>query len=214
MYFTAAQQFGIAGKIVDNLRHQTAKVNGVCAGDGISVFLYHLVECPVSHQTFYAVLAIVKIALYGRYANIISLLRDHLQPLRRGNPVIGITDHNRRIRLIRKALQGRLARIAAGGYQNQRFFLFANRLGAIRHQQRQQLQRHIFERQRRPVIQLHGIKPRFNLRNRHSFFIGKRGIGLLCQILHFLHGNGIKKAVQNPSGCLFIRQTRQRLDLV
>ena len=79
---------------------------------------------------------------------------DHLQALRLGNAAIGIEDAAARARHVEEPFQRCLTGIAAGGDKDKDLARFAMLFAAHGEQIRQQLERHVLERQRRAMPKL------------------------------------------------------------
>ena len=132
--------------IVDNLRHQAADVNRVCAGE-LHLFCRELrLKRAVPENLLDRGLRIVKIALNAHDRRVIALLRDHLEFLEAAHAALRIEDHNAGARDIRKARHSRLAGVTAGRGQNLNLVGDAVLFCRRGHEIGQNRERHIFER--------------------------------------------------------------------
>ena len=103
------------------------------------MFLY------LKEDVFYAGLGIVKVAADGAYAHVFSGLGYHLRLLHGADAVFGIEYDDPGARHVAKAFQGGLARVAAGGGEDQYFIVAAAFFHAGPHQMGQQAQGHVLK---------------------------------------------------------------------
>ena len=140
------QKLEICVDIVDNLRHQAADVNRVCAGELHLFCREFCLKRAVPENLLDRGLRIVKVALDAHDRRVIALLRDHLKFLEAAHAALRIEDHNAGARDIRKAGHSCLAGVAAGRGQNLNLVGDAVLFRRRRHKIGQNRERHIFER--------------------------------------------------------------------
>ena len=83
------QKLAIGRKIVNDLWHKTAPVDGVCAGQPYALFCQCRGHSRVAKDLLYAGLGIIKVSLYCVHCNIGALLGSHLQTLTSLVPPVG-----------------------------------------------------------------------------------------------------------------------------
>ena len=151
------EQLGVGGKIVDDLRHKTAPVDGVCAGK-TDVALFQLgSDGLIAEHLLYAGLGIVEVAAHSVHSNVSALLRCHLQTLDLAGAASGVEYGNLHTGDIMVAVQRSLTGVAAGGHKDQGLFSATQILFGLHQQLGHQLQGVILKGAGRAVPQLEGI---------------------------------------------------------
>ena len=209
-------QRDIRRNVVDDLRYQTAPVDGVCAGEG-HVAIVQCVEYLVIGKDFLdTALAIVKVALYGANCDILAFLCHHLALLHITDALFRIEDHDLCARNILEALQSSLTGIAGGCNQNDYLLVHMQLLHGSGQEIRQDLERHILESTGRAMPQfqhISALEQVCDLCNIFCFkiFGGIRTLGAvnqfcLCKICQILG--------EHISCTLCIRFSGERLQLI
>ena len=131
--------------VVDNLRHQSADVDGIGRRKLKTMGIQPVFQRLVGKNTFYPCLGIVKISMDSHNKGIVPFLRNHLLFLNGADTVLGIKYDNTGAFHICKACQGRFACIPGSGcqYDNLVFYLILS--GSCCHQMGQNGKRHILE---------------------------------------------------------------------
>ena len=111
-------------------------------------------ELRIAEKGLNAGLSIVKVALDSRNGDIFATLCDHLQLLYIGNAVVRVKYQYLRVLNIGKALERRLAGIAARGNKDAHLFRLAAFFKRCGEQVRQNLQRHVLKGAGRAVPKL------------------------------------------------------------
>jgi len=139
----------------------------------------------------------------------------HLQALRLGDAAIRIEHAAACARHIQESFQRSLARVAAGGHEDEHLALLAMLFAAHGQQIRQQLQRHILEGQRRAVPKLQRMRPGTNLcHRRNSLAVKARAVCAGNGLLQLLAGEVRQETLQHKSGARLIAHRRQRSNLL
>ena len=116
--FAHAYRLQICPEIIYNLRHQSADVDGVRRRKLESLRRQLLLQRLIRENALYRRLRIIKVPLDANHAGIRALLCIHLQLLHGANPILWEEYHNSCTLHVCKALQCRLACIAACRSQN------------------------------------------------------------------------------------------------
>ena len=162
-HLVVVHELRIARDVVNDLRHQTAPVDGVGTREGDLVLLGKLrVEGYVAEDGLRARLAIVEVAAYAPDAHVVACLGSHLLELDVGHAAVGIHDadlHAFAVALaVAEALERGLARVAARGDQDEELVVehtfSAQFRCALREAAGQALQGHILEGAGRAMPQL------------------------------------------------------------
>ena len=153
----------IGGKIIGDLRGEPAEVDGVRRGEDVSPALELLLARIAREDALDGGLALVEIAAHGEHVDVAPLLRRHLQLLHFGDAVIGVKDHDLDAGGVLEPLERRLARIAAGGDEDEHLLFYADEVAARAQQIRQQSERHIFKGAGGAVEELEHVQPRVDL---------------------------------------------------
>ena len=211
----AGDGIAVCREIVDNLRQQAAPVDGVGRGQEPAALRELGSKRLVAEDLLDAGLRVIKVAAHGADRDVIARLRDHLQALDLRHTAVGIEHEDLRARHVGKALQGRLAGVARGGDEDAHLPLLAALFQARREQVRQDLQRHVLERARRPVPELEkrgGVVEPVHRRNGRVVKLAAVGRGSEARKL------GVRKLAQKRAhdrhGALLIRHAAQRLKLL
>ena len=110
-----AQQLRIGGKVVDDLRYQTADIDGVGARKHGASGLQALGKLLIGKDALDGALGVVKVAADAADSDVVALLRGHLQVLDAADLALGIKDSDARARSVGKAGKCCLARVARRG---------------------------------------------------------------------------------------------------
>ena len=112
-------EIGVGGKIIDDLGHQPPEIDGIGARKPHPPLSEFGVEGLGKEEGFDGALAVVEIPLHARGIDVVSVLRAHLQALHAGHPFVG--EEHRRLGAgnVAEAFQRRLARVPAGGGENE-----------------------------------------------------------------------------------------------
>ena len=105
----------IGGKVVDNLRHQAADVDGVGTRKHSAGGFQALGKLLIGKDALDGTLGIVEVAADAADGDVIALLRGHLQILHAADFAFGIKDGDARARGVGKAGKCCLARVARRG---------------------------------------------------------------------------------------------------
>ena len=211
----AGDGVAVRREIVDDLRQQAAPVDGVGRGQEPAALRELGSKRLVTKDLLDAGLRVVKVAAHGADRDVIARLRDHLQALDLRHTAVGIEHEDLRARHVGKALQGRLAGVARGGDEDAHLPLLAALFQARREQVRQDLQRHVLERARRPVPELEKrggvVEPvhRCNGRVVKLAAIGRGG-----EARKLLVRKLAQKRAHDRHGALLVRHAAQRLKLL
>ena len=144
-------QVAVSGHIIDDLRHQTAEIDGV-GGREFHIFLrQELFHIRIGENIFDAGLGIVEITVDRTDRHVAAGLRGHLQFLHRTDPVLRIKYDDAGFIDVRETVQRGLAGIARSGDQDDHGAAGRGFRGGGGQQIRQQLQRHVLESTGRPV---------------------------------------------------------------
>ena len=211
----AGDSVAVRRKIVDGLRQQATPVDGVGRGQEPAALRELGGKRLVAEDLLDAGLRIVKVAAHGADCNVVARLRDHLQALDLRHAAVGVEHEDLRARHVGKTLQGRLAGVARGGDEDAHLPLLAALFQARRKQVRQDLQRHVLERARRPVPELEKrrgvIEP---VHRRNGRVIKLAAVGCGGEALQF----GVRKLAQKRAhdrhGALLVGHAAQRLKLL
>ena len=151
------EQLGVGGKVVNDLRHQTAPVDGVCTGQADVPLCQLGSNGRVAKDLLHAGLGIIEVAAHSVDRHIFAFLGHHLQALDLTGAARGEEHRDLHTRDIMVAIQRSLAGIAAGRHQDQ-CFLGAVKIFLCLHQQlRHQLQGVILEGAGRAVPQFQRV---------------------------------------------------------
>ena len=211
----AGDSVAVRREIVDDLRQQAAPVDEVGRGQEPAALRELGGKRLVAEDLLDAGLCIVKVAAHGADRNVIACLCGHLQTLDLRHAAVGVEHEDLRARHVGKALQGRLAGVARGGNEDAHLPLLAALFQARRKQVRQDLQRHVLERARRPVPELEKrrgvIEP---VHRRNGRVIKLAAVGRGGEALQF----GVRKLAQKRAhdrhGALLVGHAAQRLKLL
>ena len=144
-------KIAIRREIIADLRRETAEVDGVRRGEQIPLFGEFFLALRRAEDLLDARLTVVEIALDGNHVDVVPLLRAHLELLHFGDAVIGIEHHDLDAVGVLEPFKRSLARIAAGGDEDEDLFLDPAQITALSEKVRKHGERHILERARRAV---------------------------------------------------------------
>ena len=128
------EQLGVGGKVVNDLRHQTAPVDGVCTGQADVPLCQLGSNGRVAKDLLHAGLGIIEVTAHSVDRHIFAFLGHHLQALDLTGAARGEEHRDLHTRDIVVAIQRGLAGIAAGRHQDQ-CFLGAVKIFLCLHQQ-------------------------------------------------------------------------------
>ena len=209
------EQVGIGGEVIDDLRHEAAEIDGVRGGQHAALRVHLFGEIRIGEDLLHAALRVVKVALHGDDVRVAAAGGHHLQALRLGDAAVRIEHAAAGARHVEEALQRRLARVPAGGDEDEHLARLAVLFAAQRQQVRQKLQRHVLERQRRAVPQLQRMRPGTHLRHRRdSLTVKARAVCAGDRVLQLLGREVRQEAAQHEGRALLIVHFRQRADLL
>ena len=134
----------VTGKVVNHLGQQTGPIDGIDGADLVAAL-----ELKIVRNRFNNVLAIVKNAFNGDVVNVFVHQAEHLGLLKRAHATIWRSHENSHAFFAPHGVLSRASGVAAGGAQDVEHFVSASQL--VLEQVAQQLHRHVFERQCRPV---------------------------------------------------------------
>ena len=112
------QQIAVGGDVVDDLRQDTAPVDGVGGGEKEPPPRQGIPQGRIGKEPFHPCLGVVKIAYHGTDAHVVSLLSLHLKLLDIGDAVLGIEHQDTGLIHVLEALQRGFAGVAGGGHQD------------------------------------------------------------------------------------------------
>ena len=175
LHVARLQQVGIGGEIIDDLRHETAEVDGIGRGQHAALTVHFRRKRGIGENSLDAGLRVVKIAVHSDYMRVAAAGSHHLQTLRLRNAAVGIEHAAARARHIEEALQRRLAGVAAGRHEDEHLAFFAVLFAAHGQQIRQKLKRHVLKRQRRAMPELKAPRTGTHLHHRRNLGAVKPG---------------------------------------
>lgn len=216
---TFAHELGVRGEVVDNLRHKTADVDGVCAGKNHVLAGQAHGHSVVAKDALDLGLNVVKVALHGAYLDVGAELGDHLQALDVRHTAFGVENCDADVIDVGKACERGLACIARGGGHNHDVLgvgggcaadgagdagICGGAGGGAHHELRQHLQRDIFKRAGRTMVELEQPVVACKRGDRTHLRARKRGaIGSLHTVGYLGCAKIIKQRAQNQTrdGC-------------
>ena len=210
------QQVGIGAEVVDDLRRQAAKVDAVGRGKHLAPLVHFIGKILGGEERLDARLRIVKVALHRDDVGVASTGGGHLQLLHGAHAVHGVEHRAAGAGHILEALQGCLARVAAGGHQDADLPRFAVFPGGEGRQMGQQLQRHVLEGQSRPMEQLQdeGVLPQGLQRGDGRIVKLVGGVGAIDGRIDFGDGEILQKGAQDGRGALAVVHAGQLSQLL
>ena len=152
-----AQQLRIGGKVVDDLRYQTADIDGVGARKHRAGGLQALGKLLIGKDTLDGTLGVVKVAADSADGDVAALLRGHLQVLDAADLALGIKDGDARARSVGKTGERSLARVARRGGDDHDALGAAVLGGSAGHQTGEHLQGDVLEGACGAAKELHHI---------------------------------------------------------
>ena len=158
----------IGGKVVDDLRYQTADVDGVGARKHCASGLQALGKLLIGKDALDGALGVVKVAADAADGDVVALLRGHLQVLDAADLALGIKDSDARARSVGKAGKCCLARVARRGGDDHDALGAAVLGRGAGHQTGKHLQGDVLKGARGAAKELHHI--------------GLRGVGARCGV--------------------------------
>ena len=185
--FAGSDGIHISTKIVHNLRHQAAPVDGVSRREGKAIFRQLIAEHLIAKNFLYTALSIVKIALNAKNLHVFAHLGNHLALLDIAHALAGIENNDLGALHISKALQGSLTGITGGSNQNNHLIGFASFFHGASQQMGQKLQCHILKGGGGTMPQLQHSSIIIHLHQRHrvitKFFLGVGSIHAFAQLI-------------------------------
>ena len=151
------EQLGVGGKVVNDLRHQTAPVDGVCTGQADVPLCQLGSNGRVAKDLLHAGLGIIEVAAHSVDRHIFAFLGHHLQALDLTGAARGEEHCDLHTRDIVVAIQRGLAGIAAGRHQDQCFLGAVKIFLCLYQQLRHQLQGVILEGAGGAMPQFQGV---------------------------------------------------------
>ena len=152
-----AQQLRIGGKVVDDLRHQAADVDGVGARKHGAGGLQALGQLLIGKDALDGTLGVIEVAADAADGDVAALLRGHLQILHAADLALGIKDGDARARGVGKAGECCLACVARRGGDDHDALGAAVLGGSAGHQAGEHLQGDVLEGARGTAKELHHI---------------------------------------------------------
>ena len=165
---SGAQQLRIGGKVVDDLRHQTAHIDGVGARKHRAGSFQALGKFLIGKDALDGTLGVVEVAADTADGDVIALLSGHLQVLDAADLALGIKDSDARARSVGKAGECCLARVARRGGDDHDALGAAVLGRGAGHQTGEHLQGDVLKGARGAAKELHHI--------------GLRGVGARCGV--------------------------------
>ena len=147
----------IGGKVVDDLRHQAADVDGVGARKHGAGGLQALGQFLIGKDTLDGALGVVKVAADTADGDVFALLCGHLQVLDAADLALGIKDGNARARGVGKAGECGLAGVARRGGDDHDALGAAVLGGGAGHEAGEHLQGDVLKGARGAAKELHHI---------------------------------------------------------
>ena len=210
--FAALQQIAVGRNIIHDLRQDPAPVDGVCRREEIPLVLQIFAQNWVGENALHAALRVVEVSPHGAHADVLPFLADHLQLLDIRHAAVGVENENFRMLHIAESFERGLAGVAGGRDQNADRLVLSGLFEARREKIRQHLKRHILERARRPVPELHDIPAISQVFHR----CGLRVIKFTCAIRLFgkakqlFLGKFLEIPLHDLCRALRVRQLRER----
>ena len=163
-----AQQLRIGGKVVNDLGHQTADVDGVGTRKHGAGGLKALGKLLIGKDALDGALSVIEVAADAADGDVVTLLRGHLQVLNAADLALGIKDGDARARSVGKTGECGLARVARRGGDDHDALGAAVLGGGAGHQAGEHLQGDVLKGTRGAAKELHHV--------------GFRGIGTRCGV--------------------------------
>ena len=138
---TPVQQIPVGAEVVDDLRGQTANVDGVGAGQSEG----QLLSLAGGENLLHPGLGIVKVAPDGADVDVAALLGDHLGTLHLGHAAVGVEYADAHPGNVVEALQGGFAGVAGGSGEDADLLLYPQSIPGGGEQLGQHGQRHVLE---------------------------------------------------------------------
>ena len=132
------------GHVVDDLGHDARPVDRIHCHKPRAVQEALIGKAGLDHR-----LGVVEVAFDGDVEDVVGEHRGHLTTLHFGDAVVGVQYKNIQVVAVAAAFDGRRAGVARGGAHDHR--AFTTLFQEVIQQSPQQLQRHVFKRQRRAV---------------------------------------------------------------
>ena len=203
-------QIGIGGEIIDDLRNQTAEIDGVRRGQNPSLLIHRPDKFAASKYAFYAALGIIKVSLDGDHVRIPSARRHHLQALGLADTIFRIEHGTPCPRNIQKTFQCRFPGIPAGGNQNKDFPFLPVLSRTECEEMRQKLKGHILECQRGAVPELQRVGALIQLyQRRNPGIIKARPIRAMNGLFQFINRKIRQKSAEYFQRAFLIGCLRQ-----
>ena len=212
--FAALQQVAVGRDIIHDLRQDSSPVDGVCRREEIALVRQILAQNGIGEDALHAALRVVEVSPYGAHADVLSFLADHLQLLDIRYAAVWVEHKNFCMLHIAEALERGLAGIAGCRDQNADRLVLSGLFEARREQIRKHLKRHVLERARRAVPELHDIPAVSQILHGR----GLRVVEFLCAIRLFSKakqlflGKFFEIPLHDLRRALRVRQLRERLD--
>ena len=145
-------------------------------------------------------LRVVEVAAHGADADIPAALGLHLRLLHVADAVFRVKDDDARARHVAKALQRRLAGVAAGGGKHGNLFPRARLVARGGHQARQKRERHVLEGAGGAAEEFKHVGVADLDKRRQFVRLEFSGVALAHDAGHLLCGKAVKKGGQHPRG--------------
>ena len=152
-----AQQLRIGGKVVDDLRYQTADIDRVGARKHRAGGFQALGKLLIGKDALDGALGVVKVAADAADGDVVALLRGHLQVLDAANLALGIKDGDACARSVGKTGECGLAGVARRGSDDHDALGAAVLGGSAGHETGKHLQGDILKGARGAAKELHHI---------------------------------------------------------
>ena len=147
----------VAGKIVHHLRHQARPIDGVHRSNAVAPL-----EIQIAGDAFDQVLAIVKHTFDGDVDDVVVHQAEHLRLLKRAHAALRAGHEDTHAFFAAHGVLGGATGVTASRAKNVQLLALARQV--VFEQIAQQLHRHVFEGQRRPVGQAQQVQAFFQAR--------------------------------------------------
>ena len=209
------QQLRVSGEVVDDLRYETAHVDGVRGGEhDVRVGGELRGELLVAEDALDGGLRVVEVALDRAHVHVRAGLRAHLQLLNLAHLALRVEDGDRGAGRVCESGQRGLAGVAGGGGQDHDLLVgVAVRRRRVRHETGEDLQRNVLERGGRAVEQFEDVVVAERLQGRDAPVGPLLAVSVGDALRELGLGEVRQQRTEHLGGDLLIRLARQGSDV-